>query len=390
MINYSVRCPFRPAEKESESRERAWRVSLSAADGGRKTWRNSCDIVPPSPHWNWIAWESRPFQFPRGKNPPFAAESRPNNDEHPGGDGGGGGGEGTGKKQQRGKCCCFISLASLGSTTATTTVASFHLPLLLFLRARKQRRGPKDRADRRGKRKSQESPLLSDKAEKKTRKKGNQHSIKGENSVLWCMKKTFHADVAKVFKKSISFRCGICVFPRVVFTLVEFVNPALLPLFAWPFPKERREKRPKCGGRRGRGRGTGTEKAGRGGQGQKGTSTQAALSRRRPHGRRDTARRRGPGGESPGRHKVSTSRQDQHFSANRMASAAEPGAATGAAAVAPAPQPPSSSSGGAAASAAAAAAAGPNSEIVRGQVFTVGPRYTNLAYIGEGAYGMVV
>ena len=29
-------------------------------------------------------------------------------------------------------------------------------------------------------------------------------------------------------------------------------------------------------------------------------------------------------------------------------------------------------------------------EIVRGQVFEVGPRYTNLTYIGEGAYGMVV
>lgn len=32
----------------------------------------------------------------------------------------------------------------------------------------------------------------------------------------------------------------------------------------------------------------------------------------------------------------------------------------------------------------------PNAEIIRGQVFEVGPRYTNLAYIGEGAYGMVV
>lgn len=28
-------------------------------------------------------------------------------------------------------------------------------------------------------------------------------------------------------------------------------------------------------------------------------------------------------------------------------------------------------------------------EIVRGQAFYVGPRYTNLSYIGEGAYGMV-
>lgn len=36
------------------------------------------------------------------------------------------------------------------------------------------------------------------------------------------------------------------------------------------------------------------------------------------------------------------------------------------------------------------AAPGPNTELVRGQVFEVGPRYTNLAYIGEGAYGVVV
>lgn len=34
--------------------------------------------------------------------------------------------------------------------------------------------------------------------------------------------------------------------------------------------------------------------------------------------------------------------------------------------------------------------ANPNVEIVRGQMFEVGPRYTNLSYIGEGAYGMVV
>ena len=32
----------------------------------------------------------------------------------------------------------------------------------------------------------------------------------------------------------------------------------------------------------------------------------------------------------------------------------------------------------------------PYAENVRGQVFTVGPRYTSLQYIGEGAYGMVV
>ena len=32
----------------------------------------------------------------------------------------------------------------------------------------------------------------------------------------------------------------------------------------------------------------------------------------------------------------------------------------------------------------------PNVEIVRQHVFEVGPRYTNLAYIGEGAYGIVV
>lgn len=28
-------------------------------------------------------------------------------------------------------------------------------------------------------------------------------------------------------------------------------------------------------------------------------------------------------------------------------------------------------------------------ESVKGQLFDVGPRYTNLTYIGEGAYGMV-
>jgi len=32
----------------------------------------------------------------------------------------------------------------------------------------------------------------------------------------------------------------------------------------------------------------------------------------------------------------------------------------------------------------------PNTEIVRGQAFEVGPRYSSLQYIGEGAYGMVV
>ena len=31
-----------------------------------------------------------------------------------------------------------------------------------------------------------------------------------------------------------------------------------------------------------------------------------------------------------------------------------------------------------------------SAEIVRGQAFEVAPRYINLAYIGEGAYGMVV
>lgn len=32
----------------------------------------------------------------------------------------------------------------------------------------------------------------------------------------------------------------------------------------------------------------------------------------------------------------------------------------------------------------------PNAEVIRGQLFEVGPRYNSLAYIGEGAYGMVV
>lgn len=31
----------------------------------------------------------------------------------------------------------------------------------------------------------------------------------------------------------------------------------------------------------------------------------------------------------------------------------------------------------------------PGCESVKGQLFDVGPRYTNLSYIGEGAYGMV-
>ena len=35
------------------------------------------------------------------------------------------------------------------------------------------------------------------------------------------------------------------------------------------------------------------------------------------------------------------------------------------------------------------AAVKPPPEIVRGQAFDVGPRYSNLSYIGEGAYGMV-
>uniref|UniRef100_A0A7N5ZVU6 Mitogen-activated protein kinase n=1 Tax=Anabas testudineus TaxID=64144 RepID=A0A7N5ZVU6_ANATE len=34
-------------------------------------------------------------------------------------------------------------------------------------------------------------------------------------------------------------------------------------------------------------------------------------------------------------------------------------------------------------------AGAPGSESVKGQIFDVGPRYTNLSYIGEGAYGMV-
>ena len=37
-----------------------------------------------------------------------------------------------------------------------------------------------------------------------------------------------------------------------------------------------------------------------------------------------------------------------------------------------------------------AAAAAAATSTIRGQVFEVAPRYTNLSYIGEGAYGMVV
>lgn len=32
----------------------------------------------------------------------------------------------------------------------------------------------------------------------------------------------------------------------------------------------------------------------------------------------------------------------------------------------------------------------PNQEMVKSHVFEIGPRYTNLQYVGEGAYGMVV
>lgn len=47
--------------------------------------------------------------------------------------------------------------------------------------------------------------------------------------------------------------------------------------------------------------------------------------------------------------------------------------------------------GGAVAPGEATAAAGskPGLESVKGQNFDVGPRYTDLLYIGEGAYGMV-
>ncbi|XP_073824551.1 mitogen-activated protein kinase rl [Musca autumnalis] len=51
-------------------------------------------------------------------------------------------------------------------------------------------------------------------------------------------------------------------------------------------------------------------------------------------------------------------------------------------------QQPNNGSG--AASTAATHTDNPNAEIIRGQIFEVGPRYRNLAYIGEGAYGMVV
>lgn len=39
---------------------------------------------------------------------------------------------------------------------------------------------------------------------------------------------------------------------------------------------------------------------------------------------------------------------------------------------------------------AAAAVNNAATSTIRGQLFEVGPRYTNLSYIGEGAYGMVV
>lgn len=43
-----------------------------------------------------------------------------------------------------------------------------------------------------------------------------------------------------------------------------------------------------------------------------------------------------------------------------------------------------------AASTAVNATSNPNAEIIRSQIFEVGPRYRDLTYIGEGAYGMVV
>ena len=63
-------------------------------------------------------------------------------------------------------------------------------------------------------------------------------------------------------------------------------------------------------------------------------------------------------------------------------------AANGGGVVAPEPAPPVAGAAAAAPPPAGPAPAG--SETVRGQLFTVGPRYNNLAYIGEGAYGMVV
>ena len=63
---------------------------------------------------------------------------------------------------------------------------------------------------------------------------------------------------------------------------------------------------------------------------------------------------------------------------------------------APKQQPPAAANSGQKQGGAAAGAAGSqqqlpkNGELVRGQIFCCGPRYTNLQYIGEGAYGMVV
>ncbi len=91
-----------PARGEREREPSESLESLSAADGGRKTWRNSCDIVP-----HWIAWESRPFHGE--KIPPLprrAARTTANIREET---------EAAAEareeavKQQRGKCCCFVS-----------------------------------------------------------------------------------------------------------------------------------------------------------------------------------------------------------------------------------------------------------------------------------------
>lgn len=68
-----------------------------------------------------------------------------------------------------------------------------------------------------------------------------------------------------------------------------------------------------------------------------------------------------------------------------MADSSSTAAAAGSNSVAAA----TAAAGGVAHDVAPAAGQKPGCESVKGQLFDVGPRYTNLSYIGEGAYGMV-
>lgn len=92
------------------------------------------------------------------------------------------------------------------------------------------------------------------------------------------------------------------------------------------------------------------------------------------------------GGSGLGECTVGPNGSSAHTAPAAAAAAANAGAEAG-------PQVAGGSGAGGAAAAAepsASSSSTQNGEPIRGQMFEVGPRYTNLAYIGEGAYGMVV